>query len=242
MTLQKKMTVRCPKCGEALDVEVWPSVNAEESPEAAERLRTGDLFLIRCPKCGNESMGNYSVLYTDRPHRRMIQYVAAETPEEENQSVLEYRAARLDMIAKLRETDPESATEFESIPYRIVLTLNDLREKAIIAASGLDDRYVELVKAYMLPAVRDMRPELGVAEIRFFEDEGKKLLVFLNGDGADVGSCDFDQKSYDAFADGLVFKADDTDMIGPAWAKDVLATLFEKFSKGKEEKPEGKAE
>lgn len=83
--------------------------------------------------------------------------------------------------------------------FRFVTSLNDLREKALILRAGLDDRYVELVKAYIMPQAANMKPDLGIESVRFFLDkDGKQYLYFFDKDGKEAGSCDFDMESYNA--------------------------------------------
>lgn len=55
-------------------------MNTAENPKEAEALAYGDLFYIQCPKCGYQTMANYSLLYHDVEHGMMIQYIGDAGP------------------------------------------------------------------------------------------------------------------------------------------------------------------
>ena len=107
MPLTKDITFKCPECGEEIPLTLWQSVNTAENPKEAEALAYGDLFYIQCPKCGYQTMANYSLLYHDVEHGMMIQYIATPDREERAKEMAEYRKARKDSIeAALRRRLP----------------------------------------------------------------------------------------------------------------------------------------
>ena len=72
-------------------------MNTAENPKEAEALAYGDLFYIQCPKCGYQTMANYSLLYHDVEHGMMIQYIATPDREERAKEMAEYRKARKEL-------------------------------------------------------------------------------------------------------------------------------------------------
>ena len=52
MSIPKKMTVKCSKCGAELDVTVFESVNTDYAEDITEQITSGDLFNAKCDKCG----------------------------------------------------------------------------------------------------------------------------------------------------------------------------------------------
>ena len=165
MPLTKDITFKCPECGEEIPLTLWQSVNTAENPKEAEALAYGDLFYIQCPKCGYQTMANYSLLYHDVEHGMMIQYIATPDREERAKEMAEYRKARKESIEAAKAQDPALAKQLYGSVFRFVTSLNDLREKALILRAGLDDRYVELVKAYIMPQAANMNP-CGSSSIR----------------------------------------------------------------------------
>lgn len=226
MPLTKDITFKCPECGEEIPLTLWQSVNTAENPKEAEALAYGDLFYIQCPKCGYQTMANYSLLYHDVEHGMMIQYIATPDREERAKEMAEYRKARKDSIEAAKAQDPALAKQLYGAVFRFVTSLNDLREKALILRAGLDDHYVELVKAYIMPQAANMKPDLGIESVRFFLDkDGKQYLYFFDKDGKEAGSCDFDMESYNAFKNGLSLVEADTDIIDTGWAREVISEI-----------------
>ena len=182
--------------------------------------------LMVCPKCGYQTMANYSLLYHDVEHGMMIQYIATPDREERAKEMAEYRKARKESIEAAKAQDPALAKQLYGSVFRFVTSLNDLREKALILRAGLDDRYVELVKAYIMPQAANMKPDLGIESVRFFLDkDGKQYLYFFDKDGKEAGSCDFDMESYNAFKNGLSLVEADTDIIDTGWAREVISEI-----------------
>ena len=52
MSIPKKMTVKCSKCGAEIDVTVFESVNTDFAADITEQITSGDLFNAKCGKCG----------------------------------------------------------------------------------------------------------------------------------------------------------------------------------------------
>jgi len=52
MSLPKKMTVKCSKCGAEIEVTVFESVNTDYAPDIAEQIISGELFNAKCDNCG----------------------------------------------------------------------------------------------------------------------------------------------------------------------------------------------
>ena len=71
MSIPKKMTVKCSKCGAEIDVTVFESVNTDFAEDITEQIISGDLFNAKCDKCGFVSHLEYDVLYHDVKHGAM---------------------------------------------------------------------------------------------------------------------------------------------------------------------------
>ena len=110
MPLTKDITFKCPNCGEEIPLTLWQSVNTAENPREAEALAYGDLFYIECPKCGYQTMANYSLLYHDAERGVMIQYIATQDREERAKEMAEYRKASRTRRSRSSSTARSSAS------------------------------------------------------------------------------------------------------------------------------------
>lgn len=158
-----EINIPCPQCGTAFAFDAWTLVNARENPEAVPRIVDGSLFEFRCPECGYEAHLAHPCLYID-PDRRACVY-----------SVIDDRMAGL---AEEMFADPDNAVASSST-CRIVRGREELAEKVLCLASGLDDRAVELLKFGIRGSVK-MQGLVG---------EGEAVVARL--EAADAGSLTF---------------------------------------------------
>lgn len=80
---------------------------------------------------------------------------------------------------------------------RIVLSQNQLAEKIRIFDEGLDDRIVEIIKAYFLSQLYEQEPDIQVDEVLFFVgDQNQYEIAFLSQDG-NHRSISFSREMYD---------------------------------------------
>ena len=75
MTRVEVNEIHCPKCGGVSEYRSYSSVNAQISPDLAEKLIDGSLFDFVCPECKNKMTVFYSCLYNDMNAGMMIQLV-----------------------------------------------------------------------------------------------------------------------------------------------------------------------
>lgn len=154
-TTSGSIEVSCPKCGGRMRVQTYASINRQQDGEAAKRLGQGTLFDAKCPSCGAVTELNYPVLYHDMAHRLMVQYVSG---QEDVRRALQTFHRLLAGSSSLVDAGPMSGAASERMGevvasqycLRVVTTHNALREKALIADAGLDDRVVEVAKAVAL--------------------------------------------------------------------------------------------
>ena len=129
MSTQTSKDVGCPHCGAAVKTEMWPGINAQDSPDLRGRLLDETLFDWTCPECGYRARLLYPCLYHDRDRKFMV-YLAPSGNSRELDSV--------DISGKF--------SKLSSVKKRVVTTMPGLKEKILIFESGLSDYAVELVK------------------------------------------------------------------------------------------------
>lgn len=54
MTKPIDENVICPNCGAENCITVYASINATLNPELVEKMKSGELFIYECPKCGKK--------------------------------------------------------------------------------------------------------------------------------------------------------------------------------------------
>jgi predicted nucleic-acid-binding Zn-ribbon protein len=210
MAISNKAVVKCSKCGESIDFEVFRSVNAHTDPELAAKAKSRELFKCKCPKCGNESYVNYDFLYND-PDKRIMIYMIFE----EN---------KLKDICKLL-----SSKEIPGYTMRVVGSQQSLVEKIMMFESGLDDRSVEIGKSVMYYNNYKLFKEAGVSQIRFnHREDGSNEFLMIAGSKlfARVG---FPKKEYDKisslYGDRYLALAKDDIAIDLAWGKEMYDSV-----------------
>lgn len=187
-------TITCPKCGAEGEFRIWDSVNTTLDPELKEKVRSGELFVWTCPGCGSKITVDYPTLYHQMEDRVMIYYAPNE---------MEETAAALKGL--FRDADGEFKEIKEiNLDYnytkRVVATKNQFREKLVILDEGLDDRVVELTKAYMRAALYQQDPDMIINEFLLDAENGKRIFALHLADGRWATS-GFAQDLYDFFAD-----------------------------------------
>lgn len=160
--------VCCPVCRHIQDFTLWNFVDVTDDPERKQALLNGALTRMTCDKCGAETDVIYPLLYHDAEFRLMIWLIPG-------------RGQPGDDEYKIEEIDAALAATHE---FRLVRTVNELKEKVVIAEAGLDDRVVELFKVVMR---RDPETQILAGDSVLFagldreDDENVLLFAVLRG-------------------------------------------------------------
>jgi uncharacterized protein (UPF0212 family) len=162
--------IDCPTCGARFETSYWQSLNAELNPAEKEQLLSGKLFYKTCPKCNSEHQFVYPIIYHDMAHKVMI-YLALN--EEDAETIKKH----LETIDKSPMVGLISFAEYQ---YRIVLSTNELREKAMIFNCGFDDRVIELIKVQYRTAFAKEQPHEKQNSIMFYSNIPHKLAFLVN--------------------------------------------------------------
>lgn len=164
MSIERKEVVKCPKCGKKDKVVIWQSLNGDIDPKAKQKLIDGTLFRFECKKCGLKINLDYPILYHDMANRAMVYYVKEESISK-SENVFE-------------QAENQMGNLLVGYKKRIVTSTNDLREKAIIFANGLDDRIVEIVKAIYRTKALEQHPDAKIENVYFYVYDNHFYLQF----------------------------------------------------------------
>lgn len=145
MSERKKQMIACPKCGKAIEIEVWDSIDIPYDMEQKEKVLNNTFFKVGCDTCKIAFPIGYKCLYNDMEQKYLI-WLAPKMEEEEQKDIEEYNE-RL-------KTDNRLRLAQGGYTYRIVRNDNELREKVLIFDEGLDDRYIETMKMVYVPVLK----------------------------------------------------------------------------------------
>lgn len=206
MSIPVDRTIKCPKCGETLKFTMWQSINTMMS-FARKDIISGKLFEVECGNCGQTTRVIYPILFNDLEHQVMIHYVPPERVDTALSSVK--------IITKMGSR------------ARVVTSVNELREKAMIFESDLDDRVIEVQK---LIAMRQVKNQLGGEKIQamFFNTDGNlRFEMDVDGQGGYVPlNMDDYAELKEAMSPSFELFEDEY-CINSKWAEAYLASLEE---------------
>ncbi len=219
MSLPKKMTLSCSKCGAPLDVTVFESVNTDYSEDITEQIIGGDLFNAKCDKCGFVSNLEYDILYHDVKHGAMIWVLHSNSPEYSNR------------VAELRS----SANILGYKTTRIVNNMNELRQKVACLENGRDDRIIELCKVFFAYNLLSKQPDFDFNNAFYtnFLDQERVFIYDKNGQEL---SCELTNDIYSMLSEmyysseyATTFE-DYYALIDYDWAESILQPLLKRKS------------
>ena len=181
MSKPHRETIACPHCKASSDFTVWDSVNTMIDPELKDKVINGQLFEWTCPSCGYKATVDYRILYHEMEKQAMIFFVPGD-PQ--------------DAIMELEEVFHNIEKDFsvgQNYRIRVVSSINQLREKAMILEASLDDRLIEIMKAFMIAHMKDNR----MSELLFeMTQKGEKRFAARNNKDK-WGIIEFQQSLYD---------------------------------------------
>ena len=215
MSIPKRMTVNCPKCGKQLSATVFESVNSDYADDIAMQIMSGDLFNVECPHCKFVSHLEYDILYHDLRHGAMIWVVHNNSPEY-TKRVSEIRA-----MPKL----PHKT-------FRIVNDMNALKEKVSCLESNRDDRIVELCKVFCAYNLLSQRPDFDFKVAFYTAVSGKEMIYLYDNDGNNI-CCELHDKAYEylkGLYNGSLYAAqfdDNYPIVDYDWAENIFIPLLE---------------
>lgn len=214
MSMPRKMTVNCSKCGMPLSATVFVSVNSDYADDLAMQIMSGELFDVKCPHCQFVSHLEYDFLYHDIKNGAMVWVVHKNSPDYASK------------ISEVRST--------QKLPYktlRIVEDMNALKEKVSCLESKRDDRIIELCKVFTVCDLRAKYPDFNFRNAFYTAVSGKELIYLFDHDGNEM-CCELPDKVYDCFKElyenspyAAQFDSNYA-IVDYAWAEEILLPLM----------------
>lgn len=158
--------INCPGCDEEIRMNVHEFVDAQTDPELKDAIINGQFFLTECPNCGQTTLAEYPLMYTDS-EKKLNVYMAPDYEPE--------------LLDQLNSLDIEDAELDEETSFRLVENGGELLEKILIAEAGRDDRVIELYKAVACENLKEEFPELCPEDMLYFRDEeGEEMFIVFD--------------------------------------------------------------
>ena len=229
MSLPRKMTVNCSKCGKPLTATVFESVNSDYADDLAMQIMSGELFNVKCPHCQFVSHLEYDFLYHDMKNGAMIWVVHKNSPDYASK------------ISEVRAT--------QKLPYktlRIVEDMNALKEKVSCLERKRDDRIIELCKVFTAYNLLSQHPDFEFRNAFYTAISGKDMIYLYDNDGNDM-CCELPDNAYDYLKElyenscyAVQFDGNYA-IVDYAWAEEILMPLMkaesERIDASAERKP-----
>jgi hypothetical protein len=176
MSIYENRTLTCPHCGNETVASVAVSLNAARARVQRQAIMDGTFQRFDCEACHQRFRADGPLIYIDFDQKLWIGVFPA--PSESTWWKLEQEPA-LAFQRNIEENSPEMVKEWgPGFSIRAVFGLENLREKLVAHAAGIDDRVLE---AYKLDLLRGMGPyELsGRARPRLRKVEGGELFFHV---------------------------------------------------------------
>lgn len=147
-------------CEYEFEADIPSNIDLGQEPETEQEILRGEFLNLRCPNCGKLLKPEFPVLIKDPGAEISIFFI----PE-------------LDRVAYYRNTLSYALGEAQ----RVVIGYDELVEKFLIKASGLDDRVVEVLKYYLLQ--KALESYEGDRDVRILFSKTEKDLIFFHAHG-----------------------------------------------------------
>lgn len=143
MTETDIVNICCPACVETGQFKRYRKIDINKNPELREKIFSRDIFIFKCPECGEEILVSYNTIYFDEENK----YIICLVPEGEDVG---------DDYGKYR---------LEGYTLRIVRSINNFIEKIAMLEDGVDDRVIELYKLLFEEQFEEQRPHSRLLDV-----------------------------------------------------------------------------
>lgn len=171
MAVKRKETIECPYCDHKQEFESYENIELSQDKDIRTKILNEELFSFTCEDCGKKAIIAFPCLFSDMDKKMLIWLIGDYTEDQ--------KAALDDDLASSALSDAEKkfADDYQK---RIVGSINELKEKILIAEDDLDDRVVEVLKMLCINEVIDQLMHLTLQEVRYNKTEaGQKFLVLV---------------------------------------------------------------
>lgn len=138
MSERKPYEIKCPKCGEKQQVELYESLNVRKEPELRDQLMANKINEVACGGCGFSFRVDKPLIYIDQDHELLIFLVPA--------SEKQYDIGEDQFNEFIRNMLALLPADFRAPEVQLVFNRTELVERIFLTEAGLNARIVEYIK------------------------------------------------------------------------------------------------
>lgn len=141
MSINSNETIKCPKCHQLNEINIWHSITVSDSPDLKKDLLLGKINMFHCPSCEHTALVPTPLLYHDEEKSLMISFSPCDNEDTKNQ-----------LFNEIKKTSKQSG-ELENLTnynLRFVYDYNSFLEKVLIFDNDLNDKVLEVLKVLIL--------------------------------------------------------------------------------------------
>lgn len=154
--------VPCRTCGGEIPVNFTEFADVSQNPSYKEKILNGDLFIVKCPECGDETLVEYPIMYMDSDSKLNIYMV----PEHDRGLLENLNSLEL----------PPEVVDAEAI-FRLAGSTEALVEKILIFDNGRDDRIIEFYKLIISEQLKEEWPEISASKLLYYVEDDEELFI-----------------------------------------------------------------
>ncbi|HMO05005.1 MAG TPA: CpXC domain-containing protein [Kiritimatiellia bacterium] len=201
MSEKKPYTIKCPKCGEQQETQLFESINVRKEPELRDQLMANKINEVTCAACGFAFRVDKPLLYIDQDHALMIYLIPA--------SEAQYDTGEDQFNEFLRNMLGLLPVDFRAPEVQLVFNRVELVERIFLIEAGLNPRIIEYIKHTIYTQNGSKIPAQQKAILFNAQDSTDETLCFVVQDVATrkfEAVLQYQRETYDAldamFADG----------------------------------------
>lgn len=197
MAPKERVIIHCMDCEQDGLFEMWTDINSKTDKVQKKRLLSGRLSQYTCPYCKSTRFVDHPMLYHSPDHELMIQCVMMD--HDEHLALKTFREIQDGTFGQKYELG-------ETYQYRVVRSLTQLREKALIFEHDLNDKIIELMKLQILTQIRDADPDIIIEEIQADFPASGQIRFLVKIPENQLITIAFDSELYDKIKEKMLKK------------------------------------
>ncbi len=176
MSERKPYEIKCPKCGEKQQAELYESLNVRKEPELRDLLMANKINEVSCTGCQFSFRVDKPLIYIDQDHQLLIFLIPA--------SEKQYDLGEDQFNEFIRHMLALLPADFRAPEVQLVFNRTELVERIFLVEAGLNARIVEYIK-YKILAQNGRRISPDAKAILFnAQDSTEENLCFVVQDMA----------------------------------------------------------
>ena len=171
MSEKKPYQIKCPKCGNTQDVELYESINVKRHPELRDQLMANKINEVTCASCEFSFRVDKPLLYIDPDHRVLIYMIPA--------SEAQYETGEDQFNEFIRNMLKLLPADFRAPEVQLVFNRTELVERIFLIEAGLNPRIIEYIKHQIYSQNGRRIPPETKALLFNAEDSNEENLCFV---------------------------------------------------------------